>query len=90
MQELEFTEIKVKLNKDKTCKAKAFVAITFNHLFKISGVELIDGGREYYLLYPSYTRLCGEVKPACYPICEKLQQKLLDSVLEKYWEVKKG
>jgi len=90
MQELEFTEIKVKLNHNKSSKVKAFVAITFNHLFKISGLELMDGGREYYLQYPTYTRLTGEVKPACYSICENLQQKILNDVLEKYWEVKKS
>jgi len=89
MQELEFTAIKVKVNKDKSCHAKAFVAITFNHVFKISGLELLDSETGYYIQYPTYTRLCGEVKPACYPICEDLQQKILDSVLEKYWEAKR-
>ena len=89
MKELEFTTLKVKVNRDKSCKAKAFVAITFNNLFKVSGIELMDGGREYYLQYPTYTRLTGEVKPASYPICENLQQKILDAVLEKYWEAKK-
>lgn len=89
MKELEFTSVKVKLNKDKSSKAKAFVAITFNNLFKVSGLELMDTGRGYYVQYPTYTRLCGEVKPACYPICENFQQKILDSVLEKYWEAKK-
>ena len=90
MQELEFTETKVKLNHKKSSKVKAFVAITLNNLFKISGLELVDGGREYYIQYPTYTRLSGEVKPACYSLCEKLQQKILSDVLEKYWEVKKS
>jgi len=88
MQELEFTTIKVKLNDDTSCRAKAFVAITFNHLFKISGLQLMDGEGGYYIQYPTYTRLCGEVKPACYPICEEQQKRILDLVLEKYWEAK--
>ena len=89
MSELEFTSVKVKLNNDKSCKAKAFVAITFNNLFKISGLQLIDGGKEYYIQYPTYTRLVGEVKPACYPTGEQFQQLVLEKVMEKFWEAKK-
>ena len=70
-------------------KLKAFVTITIDGCFLISGIKIIEGTSGYFLSMPSKKRKDGTFKDIAHPINSDTRKRLEEQVFAKYEETPK-
>jgi len=65
-------------------KLKAIVSVTFNDLFVVHDIKVIEGEKGLFIAMPSRKGSDGEFRDVAHPINSTLREKMQASVLEKY------
>ena len=80
---MQITEVHVNVRDEE--KLKAFVNVTFDDVFVIRGLKVIDGNNGLFVCMPSRKLDNGSHKDVAHPISNDFRQALEDSILEEYY-----
>jgi len=82
---MEITEININLRNED--KLKAFVNITFDDVFVVRGLKVIQGTKGLFVCMPSRKLNDGVYKDIAHPIDNGFRQKIEGMILDKYQRV---
>ncbi len=84
---MDITDIKVrKINTEG--KMKAIVSVTFDDVFAVHDIKIIEGNDKLFVAMPSRKTPDGEYRDIAHPINAKTRELLQNKIIEKYEEVK--
>lgn len=79
---MKITEINVNLRDEE--RLRAFVNITFDDVFVVRGLKVIQGNRGLFVCMPSRRLEDGSHRDIAHPICNEFRQEIEERVLEAY------
>lgn len=82
---MEITEVCVKLRNEQ--KLKAFVNVTFEDVFSVKGMKIINSKRGLLLCMPSRRIEDGSSKDIAHPISREFRAKLENQVFQEYYKL---
>lgn len=82
---MEITEVNINLRDEE--KLKAFVNITFDDVFVIRGLKVIQGKSGLFVCMPSRKLNDGSYKDIAHPINNDFRQKMEGIILNRYEEM---
>ena len=81
---MEITEISVTLRDED--KLKAFVNVTFDDVFVIRGMKIINGNSGFFISMPSRKMEDGSYRDIAHPITGEYREYLENKILGEYWK----
>jgi stage V sporulation protein G len=85
---VQITDIRVrKLTKEG--KMKAVVSVTFDDVFVVHDIKVIDGDKGLFIAMPSRRAGDGEYRDIAHPINSDMRDRLQSEILAKYEEAVK-
>lgn len=85
---MQITDIRVrKLTKEG--KMKAVVSVTFDDVFVVHDIKVIDGDKGLFIAMPSRRAGDGEYRDIAHPINSDMRDRLRSEILAKYEEAVK-
>lgn len=81
---MELTEIRINLRNEE--KLKAFVHVTFDDVFIVRGLKVINGKDGLFVCMPSRKLPDGTYKDIAHPIVDDFRIRLEKEILDKYAE----
>ena len=85
---MQITDIRVrKLTKEG--KMKAVVSVTFDDVFFVHDIKVIDGDKGLFIAMPSRRAGDGEYRDIAHPINSDMRDRLQSEILAKYEEAVK-
>ena len=85
---MQITDIRVrKLTKEGTMKA--VVSVTFDDVFVVHDIKVIDGDKGLFIAMPSRRAGDGEYRDIAHPINSDMRDRLQSEILAKYEEAVK-
>lgn len=85
---MRITDIRVrKLTKEG--KMKAVVSVTFDDVFVVHDIKVIDGDKGLFIAMPSRRAGDGEYRDIAHPINSDMRDRLQSEILAKYEEAVK-
>ena len=85
---MQITDIRVrKLTKEG--KMKAVVSVTFDDVFVVHDIKVIDGDKGLFIAMPSRRAGDGEYRDIAHPINSDMRDRLKSEILAKYEEAVK-
>jgi stage V sporulation protein G len=79
---MDITEININLRDED--KLKAFVNITFDDVFVVRGLKIIEGGQGLFVCMPSRKLPDGTYKDIAHPIDNEFRSKIEQRILGVY------
>ena len=79
---MDITEVNINLRDEE--KLKAFVNITFDDVFVVRGLKVIQGRSGLFVCMPSRKLKDGSYKDIAHPIKNDFRQMLEDLILSRY------
>lgn len=73
----------------KEGKMKAVVSVTFDEIFVVHDIKVIEGEKGLFIAMPSRRSGDGEYRDIAHPINSEMRDKLQKEILEKYEEAVK-
>lgn len=80
---MEVTELRIRKLKAEG-KLKAYVTVTFDSVFVIHNVKIIEGKTGLFIAMPSRRTSNGEYKDVAHPISPDFRAALQDKILSEY------
>lgn len=90
MKILEITDIRIKkiiTENSAETKMKAVVSVTFDDVFVVHDIKIIEGQEKLFTAMPSRKTQDGEFKDIAHPINREMRLKLEDAILAEYRNV---
>lgn len=85
---MQITDIRVrKITKEG--KMKAVVSVTFDEIFVVHDIKVIEGEKGLFIAMPSRRSGDGEYRDIAHPINSEMRDKLQKEIFEKYEEAVK-
>ena len=85
---MQITDIRVrKITKEG--KMNAVVSVTFDEIFVVHDIKVIEGEKGLFIAMPSRRSGDGEYRDIAHPINSEMRDKLQKEILEKYEEAVK-
>lgn len=83
---MKITDIRLRLGRgtEEQGKLKAYVDLTFDEMFVIHGLKIIEGQNGIFVAMPSRKMPSGEFKDIAHPIKSELRDEITRIVLEEY------
>ncbi len=79
---MEITEVRVTLRDED--KLKAFCSVTFDDVFVVRGLKVINGKDGYFVSMPSRKKPDGTYQDIAHPINNDMRRKLEERILDAY------
>jgi len=79
---MKITEININLRDEE--KLKAFVNITFDDVFVVRGLKVIQGGQGLFVCMPSRKLPDGTFKDIAHPISNDFRSEIEKKIIEVY------
>lgn len=84
---MDITDIKIrKINAEG--RMKAVVSVTFDDVFVVHDIKIIDGADKLFIAMPSRKTPDGEYRDIAHPINAQMREKLQNEIIGKYEEAK--
>lgn len=84
---MNITDVKIrKINNDG--KMKAIVSVTFDDVFVVHDIKIIEGNEKLFVAMPSRKTPEGEYRDIAHPINAATRELLQSKIIAKYEEVK--
>lgn len=82
---MNITDIKIrKINSEG--RMKAVVSVTFDDVFVVHDIKIIEGTDKMFVAMPSRKTPEGEYRDIAHPINAEMRQKLQSEIISKYEE----
>ncbi len=85
---MDITEININLRDED--KLKAFVNITFEDVFVVRGLKVIQGNKGLFVCMPSRKMKDGTYRDIAHPIQNEFRQSIEHLILTKYQRILDG
>ncbi len=86
---MEITDIKIrKINAEG--RMKAIVSVTFDDVFVVHDIKIIEGNDKLFVAMPSRKTPEGEYRDIAHPINAQMRDFVQSKIIEKYEEAKKS
>jgi stage V sporulation protein G len=85
---MRITEVNVNLRDEE--RLKAFVNITFDDVFVIRGLKVIEGQRGLFVCMPSRRLDDGSHRDIAHPITNEFRQEIEEQVLAAFYRLTAG
>lgn len=85
--EINITDVKIRKTSDDG-KMKAVVSITFDNMFVVHDIKVIEAKEKLFVAMPSRKTPEGEFKDIAHPINAEMRDVIHKSILDKYIEYK--
>lgn len=83
---MKITDVRVrKINKPG--KLKAVVSVTFEELFAVHDIKVIEGKKGLFIAMPSCKYRDGEYRDIAHPLNTEFRKYIQNIILHKYFEV---
>jgi len=79
---MEITEVNINIREED--KLKAFVNITFDDVFVVRGLKVIQGNSGLFVCMPSRKMPDGSYKDIAHPISNEFRQRMESLILTEY------
>lgn len=79
---MKVTDIRIRRIESES-KVKAYVSITFDDVFAVHEVKIIEGDKGLFIAMPC-RKYGNEFKDIVHPICTEFRQYLQDAVITEY------
>ena len=83
---MQITDVRVR-KVTKEGKMRAVVSITFDDVFVVHDIKVIEGEKGLFIAMPSRKASDGEYRDIAHPINSETRDKIQSLILEKYQEV---
>lgn len=83
---MEITDIRIR-KIDGTGKMKAIVSVTFDDMFVIHDMKIIEGASGLFIAMPSRKTPSGEYKDIAHPINSDTREMIQQIILKRYEEM---
>ncbi len=80
---MEITEIRITLKNEE--RLRAFVNVTFDNVFVVRGLKVINGTRGFFVSMPSKRRPDGSYQDMAHPINTDMRKLLEEKIIEAYY-----
>ena len=84
---MDITDIKIRKINDEG-KMKAIVSVTFDDVFVVHDIKIIQGTDKLFVAMPSRKTPDGEYRDIAHPINAETREMLQSKIIEKYVDVK--
>ena len=84
---MDITDIKIRKINDEG-KMKAIVSVTFDDVFVVHDIKIIQGTDKLFVAMPSRKTPDGEYRDIAHPINAETREMLQSKIIEKYADVK--
>lgn len=81
--QVNITEININVRDED--KLKAFVNITFDDVFVVRGLKVIQGKSGLFVCMPSRKMVDGTYKDIAHPISNKFRQSMEQLIIDEYY-----
>ena len=85
---MKITDVRVRKITDEG-KMKCIVSLTFNNLFVVHDIKVIEGHNGLFIAMPSRKAADGEYRDIAHPINSDTRERIQSLILEKYEEALK-
>ncbi len=83
---MDITNIRVKRIENDS-KLKAWVSVTFDDVFVVHNIKIIQGQDDMFIAMPNRLTKDGVLKDIAHPISTEFRQQLQDKVISAYQQV---
>lgn len=83
---MKVTDVRIRKTKDRG-NLKAIACVTFDEVFVVHDIKLIEGDKGMFIAMPSYKTKDGEYRDIAHPLNSETREMILREVLDKYNEV---
>ncbi len=81
---MKISDIKInRIDKDNS-RLKAIAVITFDNVFVVRDIRVIDGDNGIFIAMPSFQLANGNFRDLCHPISREFQDELQEAIVEEY------
>ena len=80
---MEITDIRIR-NVESEGKMKAIVSVTFDDMFVVHDMKIIEGQNGLFIAMPSRKTPAGEYKDIAHPINPQARERIQQLILEAY------
>lgn len=77
-------QAKISLLANSTNNVKAMANITFDDIFVVTGIRVVQGQNGLFISMPSRKTASGEYKDVCFPLSGDFRKEITDIVVEAY------
>jgi stage V sporulation protein G len=85
---MEITEVRVFFSDDN--KVKAYSSITFDNMFVVHGIKILDGKKGLFVAMPSKrTSDSDRFKDLVHPLNSEFRKQIQDRILSEYEKISK-
>jgi len=80
---LNITDVRIFLT-SRTGPTKAFASVTFDDVFVVKDLRVVDGKKGLFVSMPSRKDRNGEFRDVCHPITTEMRNIIQEAVIEKF------
>lgn len=80
---MQITDVRLR-KVDNAGKLKAVVSVTFDDVFVVHDIKVVEGNETLFVAMPSIKTSSGEFKDVAHPLNTELRNEISKTVLEKY------
>ncbi|RKX27560.1 MAG: hypothetical protein DRP46_09790 [Candidatus Zixiibacteriota bacterium] len=81
---MEITEVRIILHQER--KLKGFANVTFDDMFVVRGIKIIEGSKGFFISMPSRKRPDGTYHDVAHPVNNDARRLLESTILAAYEE----
>ena len=85
---MKITEVRIRKVKKDDSKLKAVASITFDDVFVVHDIKVIDGNEGNFIAMPSRKTPDGEYKDIVHPLNTETREMIRNIILAEYEKVK--
>lgn len=80
---MEITDVRIR-RVGAEGKMKAVVSVTFDDMFVVHDIKIIQGDRGFFIAMPSRKANDGDYRDIAHPISTQMREHIQDCILERY------
>ena len=81
---MQITDVRLKKVEGEDNKVKAVASITFDNVFVVHGLRVIQGTEKLFVVMPSKKSPTGEFKDIAHPLVQSMRDTIEERVIEEY------
>ncbi len=81
---MQITDVRIRKVAKEESKTKAIVSITFDEVFVIHDIKVIEGAKGLFIAMPSRKLVDGEYRDIVHPINSDTREMIQDIILDRY------
>jgi stage V sporulation protein G len=84
---VQVTEVRIRKVGQDGSKMKAVCSVTFDNVFVVHDIKVVEGERGLFVAMPSRRTPAGEFRDIAHPITSDARQTIQEAILKAYQEM---